>query len=242
MCLLSDKIAMRDYVKSRLGDGYLPDRYFCDSKLSASTFNDLPDQFVLKANHGAGFVKIEPDKSSVSFAELHNISQRWLAIDFSKNWLRELQYAGIEPKVFAEQFIGREDKSARDYKFNIFRKKPGAPASIFIEVHDDRFSNYHHATYDSKWQRLKISKGSNGVKKQLFDLVKPDSFEEMKRIALMLSQDFNYVRVDLYEYNKKPVVGELTFTPRGGHKLFDPATTDHDWGKLFVLEDGNSNF
>ena len=44
----------------------------------------------------------------------------------------------------------------------------------------------------------------------------PERFQEMKDIAVSLSRDFQYVRVDLYEIRGKVYFGELTFTPQNG--------------------------
>ena len=46
-------------------------------------------------------------------------------------------------------------------------------------------------------------------------LPKPKNLEFMKRMAEILSADFEYVRVDMYEIDGKVLFGELTFTPAG---------------------------
>ena len=38
----------------------------------------------------------------------------------------------------------------------------------------------------------------------------------MLEIAKSLSSDFNFVRVDLFDINGKPYIGEMTFTPHAG--------------------------
>ena len=45
---------------------------------------------------------------------------------------------------------------------------------------------------------------------------RPPTWEGMKEMARALSQPFRYVRVDLYEYENRPIFGELTFWPLGG--------------------------
>lgn len=42
---------------------------------------------------------------------------------------------------------------------------------------------------------------------------KPQKFDEMIDIARKLSEDFKFVRVDLYELDGKVYFGELTFSP-----------------------------
>ena len=52
------------------------------------------------------------------------------------------------------------------------------------------------------------------------ELPRPKHFDQMKTIARVLSEDFEFVRVDLYEYQDKIYFGELTFTPQGGQMSY----------------------
>lgn len=52
-------------------------------------------------------------------------------------------------------------------------------------------------------------------------------------IAERLGQEFTYVRVDMYEVDGQPYVGELTFTPTAGFHRFDPPETDLILGRLW---------
>lgn len=64
---------------------------------------------------------------------------------------------------------------------------------------------------------------------------KPDNFEEMKDIARILSKDFPYVRVDLYNIQGKILFGEMTFFPESGYYRFIPDDFDYILGKKFSL-------
>ena len=44
---------------------------------------------------------------------------------------------------------------------------------------------------------------------------KPKCYDEMLKIAERLSKPFTFVRVDFYDLNGKPILGEMTFTPAG---------------------------
>lgn len=48
-----------------------------------------------------------------------------------------------------------------------------------------------------------------------FNAEKPKEYDKMLEIAKTLSEDFPFVRVDLYETEAGIVFGELTFTPMG---------------------------
>ena len=45
-----------------------------------------------------------------------------------------------------------------------------------------------------------------------------------------LSEDFDYVRVDLYEVERKIYFGELTFTDGSGYDILQPDKYDVEWG------------
>jgi len=45
---------------------------------------------------------------------------------------------------------------------------------------------------------------------------KPEHLKEMVILAEKLSSDFEFVRVDVYDFNGKIYFGELTFSPWGG--------------------------
>ena len=55
---------------------------------------------------------------------------------------------------------------------------------------------------------------------------KPETFEEMKHIASVLSKGLPSARIDLYEINGKVYFGEIIFTHWGGFKAFEPKEWD----------------
>ena len=60
----------------------------------------------------------------------------------------------------------------------------------------------------------------------------------MLDIAERLSEDFPYVRVDLYSVEGKVYFGELTFYPWSGYVQFLPDSADFMFGKDFTLRKG----
>ena len=57
----------------------------------------------------------------------------------------------------------------------------------------------------------------------------------MLSIAKKLSQKFPFVRVDFYEIQGKPYVGEMTFYPGGGYNKYEPFTWENEIGSWFDL-------
>ena len=57
----------------------------------------------------------------------------------------------------------------------------------------------------------------------------------MLKIAAKLSEDFPFVRVDLYNVGGKIFFGELTFYPWSGYVQFTPDEIDFELGKKFLI-------
>ena len=63
--------------------------------------------------------------------------------------------------------------------------------------------------------------------------MRPAAWEQMKTMARALSEPFRYVRVDLYDYESRPIFGELTFWPKAGcYKSKD----EHAFGQLLDFD------
>ena len=58
----------------------------------------------------------------------------------------------------------------------------------------------------------------------------------MLDIAKDLAKDFPFVRVDLYEVNKKVIFGEMTFFPKSGLPDFVPSEYDAIVGEYLNLQ------
>ena len=64
---------------------------------------------------------------------------------------------------------------------------------------------------------------------------RPEGLEEMLNVARKLSEDFDFVRVDLYEVDGRIWFGELTFTPfTGVLPIFKQELLDREGEKLII--------
>lgn len=208
---LTDKVAVREYVKEcGLGEILNPlYAVYIDMPSKDVLFKDLPNSFVLKTNNSAGGSAILVyDKNRVNKSK---ILKRIRAYFYEDYGLKTAQphYSMIQPKILVEKMLQNEEnpsKAVTDYKFFCFHGEPKyvnaiANRDIIKHSFDDQY-------FDINWNRIIYTKEdkSNSVEK-------PVSFNEMVKIAQILSRPFPFVRVDLYEVDKKPVFGELTFTP-----------------------------
>jgi glycosyltransferase involved in cell wall biosynthesis len=207
MTKCADKLGVREYAKSVLGKDICVQVLKVYGSPSEIKFSELPDKFVLKCNHGYHFNIVVRDKNEITEAEAKKNLEEWLKIDFS-DCHGQLQYKNISRKCFAEEYIGGLDDTV-DYKFCCFN---GVPKFCQVIAGRDT-ENQHLNFYDMDFKRVNISQ-TNGLRARP-DIIdeKPGSFELMKEYAKKLAEPFDYVRVDFYDLDGRPYLGELTFSP-----------------------------
>ena len=209
---LADKYAVRSWVAEKIGDEYLIPLLGVWNDFDDINFDALPNQFVLKCNHGSGMNVICRDKKTFDKQRAREKLNAWLAIDFSSVSL-ELHYTRIDRKIIAEKYIENMRDGVIDYKFHCF---DGSPK--FIQVIGDR--NFAKHTRYQKFCDLDyndIGAMFEDYPHFPYDVPAPKELEKMKSFAKILSEGFSYVRVDFYEIEGKLLFGEMTFTSDSGY-------------------------
>ncbi|WP_240324627.1 ATP-grasp fold amidoligase family protein [Trinickia diaoshuihuensis] len=228
--VLADKLAVREFVKQRIGEEYLIPLIAVPEVFTEELFASLPNSFVMKTNHGCAFVKIVEDKRRTSFEELNRLAQAWLAQDFYLS-SRERHYRPIKPKLYFEQLLlDRAGNIPADLKMNMFGRDHTGPI-IYAGIVSDRFGTPHGDVFDVNWNHLDLAVGHYPRSK--VPPPKPPHWDEIVRLATRLADGLGYVRVDLYVPDGKVYFGELTFTPGAGVFPFHPDRYDYEWGQLF---------
>ena len=237
------KLYYRDPVMTKCADKHLVREYLAErgySELSCIEYgvydkpedinlSELPEKFVLKTTNGSGTNIICKDKSKFELQKVEKELRDWLKRD-CYGLGREWAYKDIEPKIIAEEYL--EDKEnefdgINDYKFICFNGK------VHYVVFDaDRYVGHKRSIYDAEWNYIDVG---TDCEKLGDTVLKPEGFEEMKKIAEDLSKDFPFVRVDLYWVNHRAYFGELTFYPWTGYIVFDPRSFDFELGEKFLL-------
>jgi len=201
-----DKLAIRDYVKAKGLENILLTHYGVWNTPEEIPFDELPNKFVLKSNNGCGNHVICYDKTKLDQAKAINTLHH--AIENGKNNV-EPHYHHIVPKVYAEELIETSDGSFPvDYKFTCVG---GDVMDVFVAT--DRATSTKYITLDLDWKPLPYTK-KEYLPKEI--PTRPCHLDDMAKIARILSKDFGFVRVDLYEYRDQPYISELTFFPWGG--------------------------
>ena len=183
----------------------------------------MPDQFVLKANHGCGYNYIVTDKSQMDISDAIKNLHRWLLEDYSSKTL-EMQYHDIPRRLIAEKYLDNQD--SYEYKIWCFNGRVE-----YFRVMSD--SNHIHQGdfYDREWNRMSFNCNFSNLEEKA---PKPDNLNEMILVSEKLAEGFSHVRVDLYRMTDgKLYFSEMTFTPASGMNKWDPPETDLMLGQLF---------
>lgn len=223
----ADKVAVREYIKSKGLGEHLLEVYGVWEKAEDIDFESLPVKFALKPNNGSGGHFICYDKTKIkNHDELRKKMNQALILNSSYKW--EPHYYRIPPKLYAEELIETENHEAPvDYKFMCVNGKIGECLIIL-----ERTENSHKVMrVDEQGNILPYTIDKYLSSKKTFK--KPKHWDEMVSIAKILSNDFKCVRVDLYEYKDKVYFGELTFTPAGGILFTNNYLSLIEEGKLF---------
>lgn len=217
-----DKYLAKDYIASIIGEEYIIPTLGVWRSFDEIDFDSLPDQFVLKCNHGSGDVVICKDKSAFDKESARKKLTAALAQDYylvSREW----PYKNVDRLILAEQYI--EDsvtRDARDYKFFCF----GGEVKCF-RVDLDRFTGRHSNWYDLEHNLIPYgTMGAEPVTDR--QIVLPEKLDKMTVLAEKLSAGIPFLRVDFYYVDHKIYAGELTFYPASGLKPY----TDMEWDRI----------
>ena len=224
--LVVDRIKVRDFVHEHAPGCKLPKHLWVGDSLTPEVWNDLPQQFVLKANHGSHMIYIV-DKAHDTFEEIVDSSRKWLSTDYSSDF-GEWVYKDLPRVLIAEEKLAIEGKIPPDWKFFCTKGEV-----LFVYVDMNRFERHVRNMYSSAFSRLPyISTGFPPGP----DIGEPRCFKEAVRIAEQLSAPFDFIRVDLYLVGETVYCGEMTCYPGGGVDALASVDLDFELGSRIALD------
>ena len=210
-----DKYLVRNYVRRVGCEETLNELLGVWDSPDEIDFNKLPNEFVLKCNHGAGYNIVCYDKYTLDIEKTKLQLRKWLKEDYWKLYA-ETQYKFIDKKIIAESLIKTKSNALpEDYKFFCINGvadcvmicKERATGHPKIYYFDKNFKYYPEYFYlNPTVEEVKLS----------VNIDFPDNIYRMFEYAEKLSKPFPFVRVDLYNENGKIIFGELTFLSSGG--------------------------
>jgi len=224
--LYADKLRVRTYVADTIGEEHLVPLLGSWQESSEIPWDELPDSFVLKTNHGSGFNIIVGDREQLDVPAAADQLDTWLATRFSM-YTREHHYDSIEPRILAEEYLGLSGMDPPDYKCWCFDGQ-----CAFVSLNVDRRTDHRRQLFDRDGRPLPI----------VFEVPRPDEvpalpaeYTEIVQTAERLAAPFFFVRVDLYVVDGRIYFGELTFVPTGGLVPLKPLRWNRHYGKMLRL-------
>ena len=205
---IADKIKLSEYSKKKIGKDICIPILKIYNDIEEINLKELPDQFVLKCNHGSRMNIFCKDKAKFDLEKAKKILNKWLNTNFAF-WGAELQYIFIERKIFASPYMG---DSLIDYKTFCFNGNPKFIAARIVL--NEKKHKYIYNYYDLNWNLTEIEYGSHNYKRNPnITIEKPKNLKLLIDYAKKLSNEFVFVRVDFYEINGTLYLDELTFSP-----------------------------
>lgn len=220
-----DKIEAKHIAAARIGEEYIIPTLGVWDSFNKINFDMLPNQFMLKTNHGGAGTGVIfcYDKNTFDKARAKKILEKSLHEDIFIN-LREWPYKNVKKRIMAEtMLVPNAGEEIQDYKFYCFN---GVPKVMLVS--HGRFSKEGVCFdyFDMNFNKLPFEQGgpNSGL-----PIEKPIGFEKMKELAAKLSTGIPHARIDLYNLNGKIYFGEITFFDSSGLAQFNP----EKWNRIF---------
>ncbi len=222
MC--ADKYKVREYIEKKGKKGILNDLIDSWDNVYEINWEKLPNQFVLKCNHGCGYNIICKNKAKLDEKKVKNQLNKWMKEDFGL-YNAEPHYDKIPKKIICEKFLDGDIINYNIYCFNgkatFFSVAGGLGEGIgeYLTYYniDGTVANFKNKNYPVKSQKL------------------TNLLPQMIKMAEFFAKDFPMVRVDLFDVDGKIILSELTFSPGGALIPFDSYEADLNLGKKLKI-------
>jgi hypothetical protein len=218
MPIMADKVLVKAIVAQKLGSNWITPTYWSGTELPTAAPWPLP--FVVKSRHGCNQIAFVRNGDE-NWCEISKRARRWLNTTYGV-LLSEWLYQYIQKGVLVEPFVGNGDALPIDYKFYVFGEKVE-----YVQVHIEREHAHRWMLFDRIWRRVSALTCNP-------DPPQPANLQVMIEAAECLGEDFDFVRVDLYEIDGAPRFGEMTFYPGSGLDPFDPVNIDTEMGAYWL--------
>lgn len=227
---LADKYLVRNWVKEKIGEEYLIPLLGVWDTFDDINFDELPEQFVLKCNHGSGYNIIVKDKSKLNIDDVRRKINIWMNEDFAFKCGFELHYSAIPRKIIAEKYISPEISNVEIQAWCF-----GGKIEFISYENCKDTSSPARCVFTPQWQRETFKISPNHYSDFAILPKTPSYLKEFISIVNILCKDFKHVRVDFIEVDGNLMFREMTFTSGSGLSVFSPKSKAYEIGKLIKL-------
>lgn len=223
----SDKLVVRDYVRSLKVGVRLPELLGVCSTAGEAVSRTPPKPWVMKGAHGSGMVLVGGHDDEVAESDIRCRAERWLQTDYALLYW-EWQYFRLPRRVLFEEHLGHGREVPADYKFYVIHQKVR-----FVTVDEGRFTRHTRNLFRPDW--TPIASGKGHAPPAANPPSRPPLLEKMIGIAEALACDTDFLRVDLYVTRGEIFFGELTHAPAAGDLDFEDPALDAEMGGYWEL-------
>jgi len=230
--VITDKITVRDWLRN---NGYLELVKLVPARVSYSVDEllnlEINKPVVVKAAWASGMNLFVNSKEELQ--SYKGILETWLTLPYEPEkliWAAENMRRGF---IVEDSIADEKGNVPLDYKFFCFNG-----IAEFVQIDLDRFSDHKRAIVymdgtSSGWEYVKEAPKTD------VGLAHKDIIRKMKPVAEILSNNFSFLRVDLYLYQGDIYFGELTQTPHAGFGRFTDKEVDIKLGELWDYPNSN---
>ena len=209
---MADKVEARRYVLSKTNDPNLLNRLYgvYDSAYKIP-LEELPEKFVIKANHWCGGNFICRHKYEFT-SEVRTVLNGYMNRVYATT-KAEWPYWHIKPQLLVEEYLEDQFNQLVDYQAFCFNGEPR-----FIMVCAERFSEagMHRLFFDLDWQLMPFTDHKYPPIPDGENFPRPESLSKMLDYSRCLAQDTAFVRADFYDLFGECRFSELDIYPEAG--------------------------
>lgn len=235
----ADKYEVRLHLESLGLANYLPLFWGVWDSPEDINLNTLPQKFVLKCTHDCQSTLLIDRQGFDNQASMPNSIIGYFKKKTRKRYgyiTCEPHYTRIKPRLIAEEWLPNTKRdistSLIDYKMWCFNGLP----SYIMTIHNRKGNKMQMNLYDLEWNlRNDLLQFGNHYLDGKGEVPKPDSLNEMIKVASILSEGFPQVRVDFYDIKGKLYFGEMTFTSGCGRMTYFTDKAQLLFGQLIKL-------
>jgi hypothetical protein len=215
--VLSDKLAVRDYIAARLGVNVLPQLLWVGDDPDTVPLATLDPPYIVKPTHASGLWLKVRQSEKVEIAAAKQIFSQWLRIDYGSQY-HEPGYVPVPRRLLVERlFIYPDGSHPLERKLFVFN---GRVRLIMTYVIDGR---RYGACHDRDWNELPWHRTTPRYPGHF---PRPKHLEDLVERAECLGSEVDHVRVDTFDLGDRFYIGELTLYSWGGFGRFTPDEAD----------------
>jgi hypothetical protein len=230
LTLLCDKLLVRDYVTEKVGSDCLVRLLWSGESPDQIPFDRLPKKYVLKTTHGCANNIFVQDPKQVDPVAIRRQLSEWLDFNYCEDFLIGIEwgYKHVKPVIIAEEFLEENGTVPLDYKFYCFGGRVE-----FLTQHFGRLVKHKTRSFDRNYRPHEFRYQFDQFEGEC---VRPQNFDAMVELAETLAEDFEFMRVDLYNINGRICFSEMTPYPGGVSTRFLPDSLDRSLGDKWAFK------